>query len=56
MPLSFIFNLGNRKVEWVEDGSHVFGKKNSIVKKEVCCHDATASSFVAKVRTFSLSP
>jgi hypothetical protein len=41
-----------RKVGWVQDNSRVgFGKKNSLVKRKcetVCCHDTTASSFVAK--------
>jgi hypothetical protein len=35
-PFSFILNRGNRKVGWLGDESNVtFGKKNSMVKKEV---------------------
>jgi hypothetical protein len=51
-PSSFIFNWGNRKVEWVVDDSHtVFGQQFSRKKKKcemVHCRDATVSSFVAK--------
>jgi hypothetical protein len=38
-----------KKVEWVGDDSHVVfpGEKGSV---RWCCCDATASSFVAKVR------
>jgi hypothetical protein len=33
--ISFIFNRGNRKVEWVGDDSHVIVGKKFMVKKEV---------------------
>jgi hypothetical protein len=50
----FNFNGGNRKVEWVEEDSHVaFLSKIRWWKRKceaVYCHDATASSFVTKFR------
>jgi hypothetical protein len=33
--VSKIINMENRKVGWVGDDSHVFGKNNCLVKKEV---------------------
>jgi hypothetical protein len=39
---------GNRKVGWLGENSHVFWWK--IKWETVCYHDATARSFVAKVR------
>jgi hypothetical protein len=55
-PFSFMFNRGNRKVWFVRchEIYVVFGKKIPWWKRKcetVRCRDATASSFVAKVRS-----
>jgi hypothetical protein len=57
-PFSFIFNWGNSsKSQGAKSGvlggwemTVIFLVKDSVVKMEVSCHDATAFSFVAKVQ------
>jgi hypothetical protein len=52
-PFSFILSRRNRKVWWVGNDSHVFGKKNSRSERKsetARSRDTTASSFVAKVQ------
>jgi hypothetical protein len=55
---SYLQSGKQRKVGWVGDESHVvFGKKFPGEKRKcetVFCHDATVSSFVAKVQAKSL--
>jgi hypothetical protein len=55
----FIFNRGNRKVEWVGDESHVAFGKNSVVEKEVLMLQQPVLSspkFGAKSSHISMQP